>query len=72
MITDDHLSEAILLLELNVQMHSDSSFVYESLGDAYRMGGKKRLAIDSYKKALENHPAGGSVRRKLGELQEIN
>jgi dienelactone hydrolase/predicted negative regulator of RcsB-dependent stress response len=69
LITDDHLSEAILLLELNVQMHSDSSFVHESLGDAYRMAGKKQLAIDSYNKALQSDPRGRSVERKLAELE---
>jgi tetratricopeptide (TPR) repeat protein len=69
LITDNHLSEAIALLKLNVQIYPDSSASYASLGDAYMQSGQKQLAIGSYKKSLEKDPANEMAKEKLKDLE---
>ena len=65
----NHLPEALILLKLNVQMHSDSSGVYANLGEAYQKSGQTQLAIDNYKTSLEKDPDNEGAKRKLAELQ---
>jgi dienelactone hydrolase len=69
LITDGHLSEAIILLELNVRISQDSATAYASLGDAYRESGQTQRAIESYTKALDQDPLNTDVRVKLHELE---
>jgi tetratricopeptide (TPR) repeat protein len=68
LINDNHLSEAIMLLKLNVALYQDSSTAYVSLGDAYRKIDQKQLAIDNYRMALEKDRSNGVAKRKLEEL----
>jgi dienelactone hydrolase len=75
LIDDDHLAEAIALLELNVQMHPDSSNALANLGSAYEKSGLKSSAIASYRrtleKVLEKNPVYAAViRRKIEHLEE--
>jgi pimeloyl-ACP methyl ester carboxylesterase len=69
LIDGDHVNEAIALLKLNVQMHPESGGAHTSLGDAYRKAGKRQLAIDSYRHALEKDPSSLDAKRKLEELK---
>jgi dienelactone hydrolase/predicted negative regulator of RcsB-dependent stress response len=70
LISDNHLTEAISLLKLNVQMYPDSSGAYYSLGEAYLKSGQRQLAIESYKKSLEKDSTNDDARQKLKDLDE--
>jgi tetratricopeptide (TPR) repeat protein len=70
LMTDNHLSEAIEIFQLNVKNYPDSGNAYDSLGEAYMKSGQKQLAIDSYEKSLEKDPSNDNARQKLKELGE--
>ena len=70
LMTDNHLSEAIDIFQLNVKNYPDSGNAYDSLGEAYMKSGRKQLAIDSYKKSLEKDSSNDNARQKLKELGE--
>jgi dienelactone hydrolase len=71
LVNDNHLTEAIVLLKLNVQMYPESSGAYVSLGDVYALSGQKQLAIESYKRSLEKDPFDADVtKRKIAEISE--
>jgi len=64
--------EAITFFELNVKAFPDSWNVYDSLGEAYMLVGKKTLAIKNYKKSIELNPEneyGKEQLKKLGVLK---
>jgi len=65
----NHLTEAIELLKLNVQVFQGSSNAYDSLGEAYMKAGQKQLAIDNYKKSLELNPENDNAKEKLKALE---
>jgi tetratricopeptide (TPR) repeat protein len=65
----NHLTEAIELLKLNVQVFPGSSNAYDSLGEAYMKAGQKQLAIDNYKKSLELNPENDNAKEKLKALE---
>jgi len=69
LIDDNHSSEAIALLLLNVQIHPASGDAYLDLGDAYKISGQKELAIDSYRKSLERDPVFRQARGRLEALR---
>ena len=66
--SDSHFPEAIDLLKLNVEIHPGSSEAFDKLGEAYTKSGQKQLAIDSYKKSLEQSPGNDNAKQKLKEL----
>lgn len=68
LVSDNHLSEAIAVLKLTVAIYPDSTGAYARLGDVYRRGGKKQLAIESYEEALDKDPKNGFVRWKVEGL----
>ncbi|MBL7959742.1 FKBP-type peptidyl-prolyl cis-trans isomerase [bacterium] len=49
-------AEAIEIFKLNVESYPQSANVYDSLGEACLIGGKKELAKINYKKAVELNP----------------
>jgi len=59
----------IAVLQFNANEFSQSSFVYESLGEAYLMINNKKLAIKNLKKAFELDPNNVNVKKKLDELR---
>ncbi len=65
----NHLSDAIELLKLNVQVFPTSSNSYDSLGEAYMKSGQKQLAIDTYRKSLELDPDNDNAKEKLKTLE---
>jgi dienelactone hydrolase/predicted negative regulator of RcsB-dependent stress response len=65
----NHLTEAIELLKLNVQVFPGSSNAYDSLGEAYMKAGQKQLATDNYKKSLELNPENDNAKEKLKALE---
>jgi tetratricopeptide (TPR) repeat protein len=70
LLSSGNLAESIAVLELNAQLYPDSSNVYDSLGDAYAKAGKKDLAIENYRKAIEKDPNAAESKRKLEELEK--
>ncbi len=68
LLNSDHLSEAIALLKLNVQMHPDSSNAYGHLAQAYAMSGQMQSAISTYQDAVVRDPGNRDVKRKLEDL----
>src|SRR6266446_4112150 len=50
------VAEAIEIFKLNVEVYPQSSNVYDSLGEGYKVHGDKELAITNYKKSLELNP----------------
>lgn len=64
------LPEAIRIFQLNVELHPQSSNVYDSLGEAYMDNGDKELAIQNYKKSLELGPKNNNAIAMLKKLQE--
>jgi tetratricopeptide (TPR) repeat protein len=69
LMNDNNLSEAIILLKLNVQSYPDSGNAYDSLGGAYMKSGQKQLAIENYKKSLEKDPTNDNAKQKLKDLE---
>jgi len=67
---DNHLPEAIAILQLNVSLYPDSSDAYGHLGGAYAKAGQNQQAIDNYKKALEKSPDNADAKKRLEALQK--
>jgi dienelactone hydrolase len=66
-----HLPEAIDVLKLAVAIYPDGVAGFQSytaLGDAYVQAGQKELAIESYKKQLEQTPGNAAVAEKVKAL----
>ena len=62
-------TEAIRILQLNVEGYPKSSNVYDSLGEAYMDDGNKPLAIANYQRSLELNPKN---RGAVVMLQKLN
>jgi tetratricopeptide (TPR) repeat protein len=63
--------DAIEIFKQNVQDHSESSNVYDSLGEAYMVSGNKELAIKNYQQSIELDPNNTGGREMLKKLQEL-
>ena len=48
--------DAILVFQKNVELHSGSWNVYDSLAEAYMTNGDKELAVQNYRKSVELNP----------------
>ncbi len=71
LLADNHSSEALILLKLNLKAHPDSSNAYRSLGNAYRVTARpsyKTAADDNYRAAVAKDPLNAEARRKLADL----
>jgi CubicO group peptidase (beta-lactamase class C family) len=64
------LPESIRILQLNAELHPESSNVYDSLGEAYMDNGDKELAIQNYQKSLDLDPKNSNAAAMLKKLQE--
>jgi tetratricopeptide (TPR) repeat protein len=63
------VEQAIEIFKLNVSAFPQSANVYDSLGEAYLVIGKKELAIKNYEKALELNPKQSSALEALKKLR---
>ncbi len=61
---------AIQIFVLNTQEHPSSSNVFDSLAEAYQVGGEKELAKANYTKALQLDPSNVHARTILSQLQK--
>lgn len=64
----DEPDSAIEIFRLNVELHPESGNAYDSLGEAYMIGGDRDRAIENYRRSLELDPANENAVEKLGEL----
>jgi|SRR5580704_13768899 uncharacterized membrane protein len=64
-------TEAIQILQLNVEAYPQSSNVYDSLGEAYLDDGNKPLAIANYKRSLELNPKNRGAAEVLKRLNAL-
>jgi tetratricopeptide (TPR) repeat protein len=68
LLQESHLSEATVLLKLNIQNYPNSSNAYTILGETYAKSGDKQLARVNFVKALETDPNSSEAKDKLKEL----
>lgn len=61
---------AIKLFSLNVSLYPQSSNAYDSLGEAYMVGGNKREAIKNYEKSLALNHNNGNAKKMLIKLRD--
>jgi len=64
------MPDAIRIFQLNMELHPESSNVYDSLGEAYMDNGDKALAIQNYQKSLELDSNNGNATAMLKKLRE--
>jgi tetratricopeptide (TPR) repeat protein len=56
LLRTDKIKESIEIFKLNVEVYPESWNVYDSLGEAYFVGGDRELALQNYEKSLELNP----------------
>lgn len=66
----DRQGDALQVFHWNAEKFPDSANVYDSLGEAYRRGGKRDLAIVNYEKSLRLNPKNTHGAEKLRQLRE--
>jgi CubicO group peptidase (beta-lactamase class C family) len=70
LLSDGKTSDAIAVLQRNVQDHPHSSNVYDSLAEAYMKAGQKNLAIHNYENSLQLDPKNTNAADMLKKLKE--
>lgn len=63
-----NIPAATMILELNAEMYPDSSNVYDSLGEAYMLGGDPEKARTNYLKSLQLNPKNTNASEMLKKL----
>ncbi len=64
------MSEAVAVLELNVEAYPKSLRAREELGDALLASGRRKEAGEVFRKALALNPKSGKLKKKLAKIQE--
>lgn len=68
LLAKNKVKEAIEVFKMNVEDFPKSANAYDSLGEAYMIGGDKELAIKNYKRSLELNPANTNALEMLRKL----
>lgn len=68
LLGEQRYSEAIAVLELNVEAHPDSWNAYDSLGEACMGAGDRERAIELYRRSLELNPDNSNGEAMLERL----
>jgi pimeloyl-ACP methyl ester carboxylesterase len=68
-LAQQHVTEAIQLFRLNVEMFPDRSNPYDSLGEAYMAAGDRTNALASYRKSYELNPKNTNAAKMIERLQ---
>jgi tetratricopeptide (TPR) repeat protein len=69
LLEERRYEQAIPILELNASEHPRSANVYDTLGEAYMLAGRRELAIRNYRKSLELDPSNENARSMLQKLE---
>lgn len=72
LMEDQHLVQAIILLELNARTHENSSRAYATLGYAYQQSRRNEQAVNCYRTALEKDSDNIEAKRRLWQLQGVS
>jgi len=73
LLYQDHVRDAVEVLQLNVLAYPQAWNTYDSLGEAHMAAGNTALAIENYQKSLELNPKnefGAAQLQKLRTMQE--
>jgi len=70
LIRNEKITEAIAVFKLNTEEFPESSNTYDSLAEAYMLGGQNDLAIQFYKKSIELNPENENGIKQLQKLQK--
>ena len=63
------VNEAISVFKMNIKLFPNVPNVYDSLGEAYMIAGKKEKAIENYEKVLEMDPGNKNAASMLKKLK---
>lgn len=66
----EKIMEAIEIFKLNIDAYPEFPRAYNDLGDAYRLNGNLKQAIETFKKTLEMDPDNWYAIKKLKQLTE--
>ena len=69
LLGEGKVDQAIAVFQLAAAEHPESYNVYDSLGEAYMVGGQVDAAIENYAKSLELNPDNANAAEKLKELR---
>jgi CubicO group peptidase (beta-lactamase class C family) len=71
LLSEDRKEEAIGIFQLNVKMFTQSSNVYDSLGEAYMKNGQNEYAIKNYQRSLDLDPNNTNAKEMLNKLGKL-
>jgi cytochrome c-type biogenesis protein CcmH/NrfG len=63
------VDDAIVMFELAVRQHPDSSNAWDSLGEGYMRRGDTKSAIEHYERSLKLNPANANAVKMLEKLR---
>ncbi|MFL5461167.1 MAG: tetratricopeptide repeat protein [Gemmatimonadales bacterium] len=69
LLHEKRMDQAIAIFELNAAEHPRSSNVWDSLGEACLLVGRREAAIQHYRKSLELDPSNENARSVLAQLR---
>jgi tetratricopeptide (TPR) repeat protein len=69
LLHEKRMDKAIAIFELNATEHPTSSNVWDSLGEACLLAGRREAAIQHYRKSLELDPSNENARSVLAQLR---
>jgi len=69
LLHEKRMDQAIAIFELNATEHPTSSNVWDSLGEACLLAGRREAAIQHYRKSLELDPSNENARSVLAQLR---
>lgn len=64
------IKEVFALAEISTELYPHNAQLQEKIGDLYLQAGKKKKAIQHYKKALKLNPELGEVKEKLKKIKK--
>ena len=66
----NNVKAAIEVFKINVELHTDSSNVYDSLAEAYYLVGNHKKALENYQKSLALNPKNRNAQNMINIIHE--
>jgi len=70
LLQQNRIPDAISIFQLNIDEHTESFNVYDSMGEACMKNGDNELAIEYYQKSIDLNPANEHGKKMLQKLRE--
>ncbi len=70
LLARDRIDDAIAIFELNTEAFPEGFNTYDSLGEAYMLGGQTKAAIANYERSLELDPDNTNAQTMLDRLRK--